>query len=466
MKIAFFVPEESEKESHLRLFQRSEYLIRTAHVPADLIREQADDRFDCVILPMRLSGGTSALTTCLQLKSIDILASIPVIVLAPGKDLAILESLYGAGADIVLSPPYDVNQIFFQVCALARQKRSFDELLQSKVESSGLRLSTIAAFNSIREGILIFDLKLELIFANHSAYRMLGWDEQNLASDNGTQFIPLLQNFIDELGPKRGAAALTGRIQAKELQLLRKDGGRFRAVIRLSELDGQAGAAGYAISISDLSEIDQLANILIQSDKTRSLSLFCAALCRNMLGNHSLGTPTSPLHNLETIVEAEECKAPVAATITALLELLDLVINPNLVVKTELNEHQQVAVRPSHLLQLSGHLLLHSVDFAGPGGELRLACENSDDGCVVLSISALSRRVTPYVPNDQLSKLLQGELPVESRNSGEATLPFALIAAQNIADRYKSDVQIKNPYPHTLRLRVKLPVLKHHPPQN
>src|SRR5262245_27645451 len=140
-KIAIFEPEENERDALMRLFQRSEYMVRTALIPADLIREQQQDSFDCVIMPMRIKGGTTGLSTCLQLKSIEVLASIPVIALA-GKDLAIMEALYGAGADIAVPPPYDANQLYLQVAALARQKRSFDELLQRNIESSGLRLST------------------------------------------------------------------------------------------------------------------------------------------------------------------------------------------------------------------------------------------------------------------------------------------------------------------------------------
>lgn len=467
LTIASFRAEENEEEELSRLLSRYPCRRIVVSTPAEILEQLPvlEQGVDAAVIPHRLISGGSALSTCLQLKAIPELAGIPTLALSNSKDKAVVEALYGAGADMLMFQPLDPNYLHYQLEALSRRKRSYDEELRRSRESRGLTHSTIYALNSTREGMLITNAECEAIFLNKAASMLLGLDKLK-EDQNADAVIDQFEPTIREFRLRNRAAQTTGPEAPRayaELSITRLDGRSFKAAVRVVELHGEVGeCTGYAVSLSDLSELQLLANSMLQAERTRSICLMLAAGCKTLSGSEPLGTPTAPFSYLQNKLDAEPQQCDLNATLTTLLEIIDPVISPNVSIKIDIPNELLIAVRRSELLTLAGHLILHAIEFAGFSGETEISAEPTDEtpGRVKFLVTSDSKRVTPPISHDLLADLIAGNFSRFIPGDGSSDkVFFGLQAAQAIGDKYKIYVEMKQVSETRLKIRAKLPLV-------
>lgn len=466
-RIAVFEPEEKDSQVFSKLFSRSEYIVRTVKGCDDLLVALAEEGypFDAAVIPLQLKGGSSGITTCLQLKAQTLLASIPIIGISSAKDPAITEAFYGAGADVVMLQPVEARLLYFQICALARQKRSFDEQVRKSYGDTGLQRSLISVFDTVRQGIVVYDAAAQAVFGN-AALRLLLGLPQGLSpaqlQAEVAQFSPLIEEYRAQLKQADHSVVTSAY---KECQVVRADRQSFQGALRISHLGAAPNnIVGFALSLSDLTEEHQLFDIVRQSERTRTLGLICAAGCRNLFDSRTLGHPTAPLGFLEGMLGRDEPRLNLSRELTVLLEILDVVMSSQIGLKVKMEREFELAVRPADFFQLIGHLLLSAAQHASSGGDVEISARerSSEPGTVSILITSRSQRTTPLLPNDLISRIIRGDLwqmSAAGPSSADHKLALGLGAAQAIADRYRSYVELKDPSANERVIRVTLPMV-------
>ncbi len=463
-RIAIFKPEPKEEEKLLKLFEKHEYSIRMVPDAAEaeaLVREE-DAPFDVLLIPLRLFDRSSGISVCLQAKSMETLASTPVLGVSMSTEKPVIQAFYEVGADIVLISPTDADLFRFQILAMTRQRRAYDEQIRVKQESSGFSRSIISAFNIVREGLLIFNSNFEYSFGNASSRMLLGLDqhtsaEQILAVEK--LFRQLLVQHHKNTRTRKPGPGQDHPISQFETSLTRVDRRAFRANVRISSLYATDNhLMGYTVSVTDLSELDQLSNSLLQSQRTRSLCLLAASASTKLISSSFDNITLSPLNKLTPLLEQNEKKALISPILTTLMEYLDLVISTDTRVKVKSKEETMVALRPTDLFQLFGHIILDAVQFAGKAGEVMIDVSGSIPGeGVTALITGQSRKVTPFIPNDYLANLIQGDITAGSTSEESAKMNIGLAAAQEIAAQYRTTVEYQTTSEGKRKVRVKLP---------
>jgi hypothetical protein len=248
-----------------------------------------------------------------------------------------------------------------------------------------------------------------------------------------------------------------------ETSLTRSDKRNFRASVRISTLFSTDNhPMGFATSITDLSELDQLSNSILQSHRTRSLCLLTSSSSIELLNKGFDNIILSPLTKLEGILDQHPNSSPITPILSTLMEFLDLVISPDTRVKVTSKGEPQVALRPADLFQLLGHMTLHTVQYAGKAGEVLIDVGPIVPGeGVTIIITGQSRKVTPFIPNDYLANLVQGEIAISANDTQEGKMSTGLTAAEEIAQKYRTSIEYRKTDSETdsgkMMLRVKLP---------
>lgn len=465
-RVAVFKPNEEDAASIAALFQRHEYSIRSVSNVAEinLLIQDEGSTFDCVVLPPRMEGGTGGVNLCLQLKTQEALAAIPILALVSSKDRALLQSLYGAGVDVVMLAPFDPDMLFLQIGSLSRTKRAFDELVQQHYEDSGMRHSSISAFNSIREGLIICDRDYAVSFINSPGATLLGVKKSHsMEHIEGAvkQFAALIQRHDELMRQAIQETAASNDISSFSLLIHRLDNRSFKAEARVATLLGKHGqTVGYSIAFSDMSGILQLSQLLMQAQRTRSLSLLSSAGCLKLLGNR-LSATESPLQVIDQMLREERPVSSVADSITFLLEILDQVIASGIEVKVKVRQEWLVAVRPTDLFQMLGHLTMLAAENAVLGGEIVLdAEENRSAGYLEFIVTSRAETRIRYLHDDLVSLIIEGSLAhTNDQDPKNQKIGHGFSAAQNIAARYGSKAEFKRLSESEIRSSIFLPLV-------
>lgn len=432
--VAALRPADAEGSALLSMLQRfSCEVITVSSVPEILaIAETEHCSFDAVLVPLRVHGGGSGVTTSLLLRADEALTTIPIIALSNTRETAVLRSLYGAGADVIIVSPFDGEAIVLQVMALQRQKRAFDEQLALSAQSSGLKRSIYEAFNAVREGVLVFSNEGLLTFLNEPARRLLGVAPQTPPRDLfelAAQFSSAIESYTNS-GGHGPLTPLENRAT-----IVRQDGRSIRLGLRIKTMFGaDESPAGVAVALTDLTELAHLASMIEQDHRTRSLALLTAAGSFKLLVDNG-GQHHSILPQLEGILATAPERCSLGATITALLELIDPALNPGARVRVNLDTEAVVAIPAAELFQLVGHIVLHSVARSGIGGETSISAALVDGRIELQVVSELSSQVISN-PGDLLSRLIHGswsERAMRRTNDGVTLADFD--AARGVAQR-------------------------------
>ncbi|MBN8548185.1 MAG: hypothetical protein J0M12_02595 [Deltaproteobacteria bacterium] len=466
-RVAVFKPNEEDAAAISALFQRHEYSVRMVSNVAEiaLLIQDEDATFDCVIIPPRMEGGAGGVNLCLQLKTHELLASVPILALVQSKDRALLQSLYGAGVDVVLLAPFDADMLFHQIGSLSRTKRAFDELVQQHYEDSGMRHSSISAFNSIREGLIICDRDYAVTFINSPGATLLGVKKTHAMEhiENAVkQFAVLMQRHEELMRQAIQETAGAADISSFSLLIHRLDNRSFKAEARVATLLGKHGqTVGFSIAFSDMSGILQLSQLLTQAQRTRALSLLTSAGCLKLLSGR-MSAIEPPLHVLDQILGEERPHSSLATSITFLLEILDQIIASGIEVKVKVRQDWMVAVRPSDLFQMLGHLTMLAAENAVLGGEIVLdAEENRSAGYVEVVVTSRAETRIRYLHDDLVSLIIEGSLAhTKELDSKNQKISDGFNAAQNIAARYGSKVEFRRISEAETRSSIFLPLAR------
>ena len=455
--IAVFKTADSERARFAEVFARHQYdteVVTSLHELEQLSQDLQGD-LDAILLGSSIVDGASGPATCEQIRRLPALATIPVVGLLLTRDVGLARSFVDAGADLVLTPPYDPEILWLQLSALSRLKQLSDHRLLEHRDASGLQVSSMAALNCSREGIVLFDSSRNPVYANRAARQLIGMSQ----SPDGVERARA-QALLAALGqttlpqPEAG----TNLPSALSRKMQRLDGRSFEASLRSLVIYGDTSdVAGFALGISDLAEINHLSNLLLQSQRTRCLALFLASGCLGYIESSYKQIPVAPIGRIQEFLDHSPNQCALNTLLLALTETLDLAIGSDVQLKVEGNADCTIQARFADAFQIAGHMLLYAVEQAGSGGEILLHTEVSPETAeVLLVVSTESRCPAPFLENDPLTHLRGAYYPWN--NDPSEAPPLGIANAQRIADRLGKIIQFK----HTqtgFKLRVALPLL-------
>lgn len=449
----------------LRLFGRPEYDTQQVTSLGQLLQFNKDlASIDTIVTPLRLYDGSSGINVCLELRALQTLSTVPILGLSPSREKTMVQAFYEAGSDRVLCAPFDQDLVYYQITALRRQKLSIEARLRWQAENSAISRSLKSAFNGIEEGLIIFNSNFELSFANLSARALL--QIGNPASDREKDIIedvfrPLIKKHQEQSESQKTKSKNQEFISAHESSIACADGHSFPGALRiLSLLAADSSLIGYSIGVIDLSQDMLLSNALIQAQRTRSMCLLTAAHTFHKLTTNIDDILVSPLLRIEDEFKQLEAKIAVNAVITSLLEFLDLVINPDVSIKVNTKRDLILALRPPDLFRMLGHMILHAVEFAGLSGETTIDVSDHVPGeGVSITVISKSKRIIPFKIDNYLSTLAHRSATNTKQHFHQSDkITYGLSAAQQIADKYRTDIEINDSEQEILKLRVKVPL--------
>ena len=415
---------------------------------------------DACIVPLRLARGASGVSGCLNIKSDARAHDLPIVALSGSNDHAIMSSFYSAGADLVIFPPFDPDIIFMQISALVRSGRALRA--RSSRDSGSLSSFVIGTLDTVSDGLIVTDAHLKIIYVNARASLLLNLDQRELAPAE-SELSSLLGNLVatqprGEFPVQLGRSGLKATLTPSEGRSF--SAGGFNAVLRTNELRDSGGdLAGYVFSLVDLRGLHELERVLAACDRDRALMLLLAACSMKLLKTTHLGAPGAPLKLVEGVIQDDPVGCSVNALLTALLELLDLVIAPETHIKVNVLSDLEVKIRRSDLLRVLGLLTLQAVDFAGQHGATQVSLERGiDRGWATIAIEARAASTERKLPDDPLSFLLKrGELLIGAAPQQSEHSSTAVRYAQRIVASYGGNITIQR---HTLlefRIAIALP---------
>ena len=426
---------------------------------ADLDSETIES-CDACIVPLRLLKGASGVSGCLNIKSDARAHDLPIVALSSSSDHAIMSSFYSAGADLVIFPPFDPDIIFMQISALVRNGRTLRA--RSSQEKGSLSSFVIGTLDTVSDGLIVTDANLKIIYVNSRASLLLNLDQRELAPAEA-ELSALLGNLVagsprGEFPVQLGRSGLKATLTPAEGRAFSSGG--FNAVLRTNELRDAAGdLAGYVFSLVDLRGLHQLERVLAACDRDRALMLLLASCSMKLLKTTHLGAPGAPLKLVEGVIQEEPVGCSVNALLTALFELLDLVIAPETHIKVNVINDVEVKIRRSDLLRVFGLLILQAVDFAGQNGNTQVTLERAiDHGSATIAIEARAASTERKLPDDPLAFLLKrGELLIGASPQQSEHNSTAIRYAQRIAASYGGNIIIQRHTLSELRIAVTLP---------
>ena len=429
------------------------HLATNAAAVDGLVRE-LEGHVDVIVLPSADAEGLDVRQTLQTFVSDQILSAIPLAVISTGcSNSTQAELLEKSGADLVIVPPWQGKLVLAQLLALAKRKKSFDSHLSSIIGELSLRPALAQALSGTHDSLILTrpdGTLLQINAAARSLFRLpypetdrdLAWLEQALA--------PVLANhqsgrFL------RAEPALGIEIQsAFNFSFTRADEQSLSADVLVSTLIESGNQIyGYAIALKDLCEINELGRSLELTRRSRSLGLLMAASraeTSESSGSFSLQKITQPIDTSPNSCSLSEVVAEV-------LEYLDLIISPDLAIRSETSGDNRVAIKRGDLFQIIGHMILDAADTLGPGGEIGILTGALIPGeGIPLVVSSVGSPALQNSESDYTRRLLLGsaeEFP---------DLSAALGAAQGIAQKYRLNLEIKQASPLERKLRIRLPL--------
>jgi|GEM_PF-3486084 len=412
---------------------------------------------DAIVVPLRLPKEKSGIAAILELRTESSSTLIPVLAISPSKEKTVIQALYEVGADVVMPAPLDDDLISFQVQSMRRARRAVETYFESRSEDLALQRSFFNAFHLMREGLLLFGPDFNLLFANQNAKTLLGIEDTTPVDVLEEMFRSFLQQHERNTSTSRNLRAQVSKFEAL---LNRTDNQSFRSMCRVSTLlDYNMEVCGYACAFNDMGEMTQLTLTLLQAQRTRSLCLLTAACSVEALDPATSNSPLiSPVIKIEQFLRGHPQFCSLNAVLTSVMEFIDLVISPDITVKVNVSKDPDVSMPGADLFQLLGHLILHAVEFSGRGGETLVQVDPTVPGeGVPVLIIARTKRVTPFLSDDRLSELLQGDLQLASNAENLDKMAVGLSAAQKIASQYRTNIEYRHANDSTMKLRIKLP---------
>jgi PAS domain S-box-containing protein len=409
-----------------------------------------------VLMPFVLEGGQSGVQRTLEIKQHTTFSHVKIMGLLTLFDKISLHSFFGAGADVVLQPPLDCDQIALQLHALARSSAEH-VISQLEIERSReMTRSTMNFLDTTRDGVLIVDSAGALIKANRAAERILALDPERMRES----FNSISNSILPLLGTHRAQEAADGTIgslvSSARVLLKRSDGRNTTILFRVMSLPGGGGEqVGFAFGVIDLSIAQQIAARLSNQERMRTLtlSLSCAAL--ELLNSKTLGVPGRPLATIERLLERSPAPAILSDVIAPLIELADQALPAATAIRVSLRDDASILGTRADLYQLLGSLLWYAVERAGQGGETMIESERIDSESLSVVFSYTAHELVEPISGDYFLRLAEGE-HTHILNP-EAPAIHTLAFAQTFAERLGVSIEAKSSNRWIGKIRVLLP---------
>lgn len=426
--------------------------------------ENAAERFDAIVIPLRLGDLSSGITTCLQLRANDAFLLVPILGISPSPDKALIQSFFRAGADVVLAGAIDADILVLQAESLARRKRFYEgERHRQHEELLRLRDSTAEAFHTVRDGLLLLSSAGDVVFINHAARTALGVAgdaHAEVPAVIGRQLADLIAKHRSELLP--AAATASRRADGLLVALSRVDGQQFFATLRVCPLrGGDAGSSvGYVVSFEDFSALREVSELVEQERRYQNLVLVLAATVLKLMDAPDLGSPNDPLGRLRAVLKKDEGDASISNVMTSLTELLDLIVPDGVRLKVALPPNLRVAITSTALYRLFGLTLFRILRLTGPDVELAVTLRSDQrPGSVAIEVRATSQRSVSISDDDPLLRALLGEMHQSAQRRSGSIAELNSLEADMFQTATPWHVLEERLSPHELRTVVILPAV-------
>jgi hypothetical protein len=261
-----------------------------------------------------------------------------------------------------------------------------------------------------------------------------------------------LENFSREHGAPTSTCDVT---------LYRMDNQTFRTMVTITSVLQESGELiGFSLALTNLAEIHHLGNTLVQAQRTRSLCLTMSAAALKLLAERNGGMLLSPYKAVEDLIATSSRSCGLDRSLAALLETMDLVVNPAVIIRVRVERDLNIAISESDFFVLMGHIVLHAVEHAGTNGEISIHCSDNVPGQgVIITVSSEAQKSAPYVLQDQISQLIRSDFSnVSTLRDLSDKFSFGLYVAQSIAERYRTTIEYQESADTVIRIRVRLPV--------
>lgn len=460
--VVLFATEDQESSPILQLFARRDIELRSITDVKDAL-ELSDSGFplDVIVLPPRLKSGKSLMTTCLQLKSENALALTPVVALLSSRDKAVLESLFGAGADCCFQAPYEPDLVHLQISAFARQRQLLDDQLERSQYATVFKGPAATLLNEIPHAIIFFSIEGEVTFANRLACQLAGAAENT----DPSQLNFLWSDFSSFILAQKEAPVVTAGSQRlwerRAHTISHRSSSRIEVVSDAFRIMKGKKQIGYLVNFSLASDIARINFSLSSLLHIPPLAFQGFAGCLLMLRKAFPSLPIKMHQRVkEMLRDNEQPAAPVGAIAQAVLETLDLVLTTSAEVKVNLRADKEVRIRFGDLFQLLSLITFHAVLMAGPQGETTITSELSDDEhfLIVVVGAEFQEAFSSHPALAPFLRAMQGHLPAQDEDSEPAEKLSLLECAQEIADIYRLRLEMKEG-PTFLKVRLKLPLV-------
>jgi PAS domain S-box-containing protein len=466
-RIAIFNPTPELVNSFKQLFNYDHYSVRWVNSEREIIEltKEETQPFDVIIIPSKLDSGVNCSGQCMLCKAEALITHIPLVVLSDNTDPSIISNMFASGADVILHLPCNKDFLYNQISALARMSKNFMERSNATLSEASLRHPIVKAFHAIREGFILVDAQGTVIFYNRALSKMLG-----IKSLNTDLIIEKLNSQLSALIKEHNAkVALSSQssdsfvYSSYEYKLEQTNGSQLDCQINVTAIFWESHQLlGYAIAISDLSEVQHLGNLLATGQRIRSLMLVIASACQALIYEKTGERPLAPYEVVKNYLADQPHYTEVSSTLNDLLDTLDLTINPNISIQVH-NDYKDahVSIAHSDLFVMLGHVIFTAIEHVGTNGDISIYCQKQNhDQSMAIIISAEARNLSAFYADDSIGKLIHNDLSdVKSLEQLSANNNLGLGIAQNIAETYNTSIayQVNGT---TLGLRILLPIVQ------
>lgn len=447
--IALFQPIESSASNIMSLFRREgELSVKQLKSFEELSQiYSGDGDIDLIIIPSVLLDRASAIHLCIKIKSDENLSHIPIILISLIKDTPTISTFYGAGADIVLAPPFDPELLYLQINALIRYRGSLTEERGRLNRDLGLRQAMVKTLHQVQEAILILDSSAQVVFANRSARELLRVFDAPDPQEERVVFKSIEEIVINHLSDSsiNGNNSKHQNINLKRLKCAQNT--TINAQLQISPLEvEELGLVAYCVTISDTELPSGLHETLLQAERIQSLSLLLMAGCGRLIGSPALGLPGTPLSKIEDNIFTEAIGCSISLVVTSLVEVLDLVLSSKSSVKVNLLHDYLIEIKTSDLMQLVGHMIFYAISQTAHDCDLEIkATPLSSKRAINLSVEATLPIRSTTMAQEKIRTIFRNDtLRTASDSQSSIKLSNGIILARQIASKYGSELKLES----------------------
>ncbi len=411
------------------------------------------DQLDTVFVPLRLESGSTGVSSCVEVRSHPMFHRLPIIGLCITREARVLDSFHEVGADAVYATPFDFEAILSQVRALSRRSQVYERPLEPS-ENENLRYFT-ACMHALPEGVIVFDRQGNLYFGNDRARLLFQLNEQTSAEE-----VESLERFFAPYFSEHKRICSIDSAHTSWFEARLTLGNSIQTIsFSISSLESfSPDVAGYCVQVRNSADIQWIRKSYSSMERLRSMLAITQACLTELLPKTSSGILVSPLQRIEEVNRAAARSCSLNAVLTSLLEFMDLVLPPELIIKVS-GSDLKLSAQASDLMRMIAYLVYLAADFCGGSGEISIDAGDHipGEGVTLMVIAQAKSPVTDLEPST-LTNLILNELTnleyVSTTEPGK--ISSGIGAAHELARQLRTDLQ----YQHNgnqLKLRIKLP---------